>query len=69
MELKIKELTPFVLKLSNNDESLLPILRDVFEAKNEYFDILLDSVQSIIYNFDINDQKYLINNSFTNMAL
>ena len=34
-----------------------------YEAKHEYFDILLDSVESIIYNFDINDQKYLINNS------
>lgn len=34
-----------------------------YEAKHEYFDILLDSVENIIYNFDINDQKYLINNS------
>ncbi len=34
-----------------------------YEAKHEYFDILLDSVENIIYNFDINDEKYLINNS------
>ena len=34
-----------------------------YEAKHEYFDILLDSVENIIYNFDINDKKYLINNS------
>ena len=34
-----------------------------YEANNSYFDILLDSVENIIYNFDINEQKYLINNS------
>ena len=34
-----------------------------YEANHEYFDILLDSVENIIYNFDINEQKYLINNS------
>ena len=34
-----------------------------YEAKHEYFDILLDSVENIIYNFDINYEKYLINNS------
>ena len=34
-----------------------------YEAKNEYFDILLDSVQSIIYNFDIKDEVYKVSNS------
>lgn len=36
-----------------------------YEATNEYFDILLDSVQSIIYNFDIKDEVYKINNTVT----
>ena len=39
------------------------ILLFTYEAKNEYFDILLDSVESIIYNFNINDEKYKITNT------
>ena len=29
-----------------------------YEAKNDYFDILLDSVNNIIYHFDIKEKKY-----------
>ncbi|MEE3343007.1 MAG: hypothetical protein VZS44_02840 [Bacilli bacterium] len=29
-----------------------------YEAKNEYFDILLDSVHNIIYNLDVKDKKF-----------
>lgn len=29
-----------------------------YEASNEYFDILLDSVQNIIYHFNIKDEKF-----------
>ena len=57
MELKIKELTPFVLKLSNNDESLLPILRDVFEAKMEYLNAALDTIKDNYGSLD----NYIIN--------
>ena len=57
MELKIKELTPFVLKLSNNDESLLPILRDVFEAKNEYLNAALDTIKDNYGSLD----NYIVN--------
>ena len=57
IELKIKELTPFVLKLSNNDESLLPILRDVFEAKNEYLNAALDTIKDNYGSLD----NYIVN--------
>ena len=57
MELKIKELTPFILKLSNNDESLLPILRDVFEAKNEYLNAALDTIKNNYGSLD----NYIVN--------
>lgn len=30
----------------------------VYEATNEYFDILLDSVHNIIYDFDMSEQKF-----------
>lgn len=57
MERKIKELTPIVLKMSDNDYSLLPILTDVFEAKIEYLNaaikIITDKYTSID-NFLIN---------------
>ena len=71
MEKKINELTPIVLKMSNNDYSLLPILKDVFEAKVEYLQaaikIINDNYQSLdnfivnILNVDINKlkEKYL----------
>lgn len=29
-----------------------------YEASNDYFDILLDSVQNIIYNFNLKEEKY-----------
>ena len=34
-----------------------------YEAKNDYFDILLDSVHSIIYSFDIKEEKFDLTNS------
>ena len=52
MELKIKELTPLVLKMSNNDETLLPILRDVFEAKIEYLNEALKWINEIYGSLD-----------------
>lgn len=36
MEKKIKELTPVILRISNNDTELLPMLREVFSADIEY---------------------------------
>ena len=52
MELKIEELTPLVLKLSDNDESLLPILRDVFEAKIEYLNEALNTINNTYGSLD-----------------
>ena len=52
MELKIKELTPIVLKQSNNDTSLLPHLRDVFEAKIEYINKAIDTINENYGNLD-----------------
>ena len=57
MEKKIKQLTPLVLKMSNYDRSLLPILRDVFEAKIEYLNTALDTINSTYDNLD----NFLIN--------
>ena len=51
-KLKIKELTPLVLKISNNDETLLPILRDVFEAKIEYLNEALKWINEIYGSLD-----------------
>lgn len=34
-----------------------------YEAKNKYFDILLDSVQNIVYNFNITDETFELKNS------
>ena len=39
------------------------ILLFTYEANNDYFDILLDSVESIIYNFNIKDEEYKIKNT------
>ena len=36
MEKKIKELTPVILRISNNETELLPLLREVFSADIEY---------------------------------
>ena len=33
-----------------------------YEAKNKYFDMLLDSVQNIIYNFNTNDETFALKN-------
>lgn len=60
MKLKIKELTPIVLKMSNNDTSLLPILKDVFEAKIEYLNESLNTINlayGSLDNFIINVLK------------
>lgn len=52
MELKIKELSPVVLKQSNNDKSLLPILRDVFSAKIEYLNKAIETINKNYDNLD-----------------
>ena len=60
MKLKIQELTPIVLKMSNNDTSLLPILKDVFEAKIEYLNESLNTINltyGSLDNFIINVLK------------
>lgn len=58
--------------LYENDESQVlviiakksdKVLLFTYEAKNDYFDILLDSVESIIYNFNIKDEEYEIKNT------
>ena len=58
--------------LYENDESQVllivakktdKVLLFTYEAKNNYFDILLDSVESIIYNFNIKDEEYQIKNT------
>lgn len=36
-----------------------------YESKNEYFDIFLDSVQNIIYNFDTKEKVYDLSNKIT----
>ena len=33
-----------------------------YEAKDDYFDILLDSVHNIVYNFDVNESKFELKN-------
>lgn len=39
------------------------VLLFTYEAKNDYFDIVYDSVQSILYNFKIKDKTYEISKS------
>ena len=34
-----------------------------YEANNDYFDILLDSVHNIVYNLDVKDKKFDLKNS------
>ncbi len=36
-----------------------------YEANNDYFDILLDSVHNIIYNYDAKEKKYDLSNKIT----
>ena len=52
MELKIKELTPIVLRLSNNDYSLLPYLKEVFYADIDYLNEALDSINKHYKSLD-----------------
>lgn len=64
MTLKIKELTPIVLRLSNNDFSLLPYLREVFSADIDYLNKSLDSIKKhykSLDNFIINILEVDIN--------
>ena len=57
MEKKIKQLTPLVLKMSNYDRSLLPILKDVFEAKIEYLNKSLETINNEYESLD----NFLVN--------
>lgn len=60
MELKISELTPVVLKQSNNDHSLLPVLKDVFTAQMDYLNKALETINThygSIDNFLVNTLK------------
>ena len=64
MELKIKQLTPIVLRQSNNDKTLLPHLNDVFTAKIEYLNIAIETINNTygsIDNFIINILKVDVN--------
>ena len=45
MEKKIKELTPIILRISNNDESLLPQLKDVISADEDYLNVSLKAIE------------------------
>ncbi len=56
MKLKIEELSPVVIKESQGDYSLLPILKDVFMAKVEYLDYALKTIDDHFGSFD----NYLI---------
>ena len=54
----------------NNSQVMLNIYKESdrivlisYEAKNDYFDILLDSVENIIYNLDVKDEKFDVRNS------
>lgn len=57
MKLKIEELSPVVLKESDGDYSLLPILKDVFMAKEEYLNHALKTIEEHFTSLD----NYLIN--------
>lgn len=52
MERKIKELTPIVLKKSNNDFSLLEMLEEVFSAKMEYLNETLNIINNTYNGLD-----------------
>ncbi len=58
-----------VLYEANDSEILLDIAKNndnllifTYEANNKYFDMLLDSVQNIIYKLEIKENKYELNN-------
>lgn len=57
MAKKIKELTPIVLKKSNNDTSLLSNLEDVFSAKMEYINNAIETINKEYQSID----NFLIN--------
>ena len=52
MELKVKELTPLVLKLSDNDYSLLPYLKEVFSSDLDYLNEALNSINEHYESLD-----------------
>ena len=49
--------TEAVVYLYKQGDKLVTI---IYEADYKYFDILLDSVNNVIYNFSINEEKYNI---------
>ncbi len=61
-----KSLEGYKVLLQKDDHQVLSVfVKDseklilfTYEADNSYFDILLDSVQSMIYNFSLNDIRY-----------
>lgn len=57
MEKAIARLTPVVLKLSNNDKSLLPQLVDVFTAQIDYLNAAIETINKTYGSID----NYLIN--------
>ncbi len=64
-----KEIAGYKLLYENNsNQVLITIYKEDnklvifnYESKDKYFDILLDSVQNIIYNFEIKDDNYSLN--------
>ena len=52
MEKTIKRLTPVVLKLSNNDYSLLQPLKDVFTAQLDYLNVALETIKQVYGSID-----------------
>ena len=53
MKLKIKQLTPIVLKQSGNDKTLLKNLKDVFSADMDYLNEALKTIDEYYGNIDI----------------
>ena len=52
MEKKIEELTPIVLKESKGDYSLLPALKDVFSADEDYLEAAFEAIDENYGNID-----------------
>lgn len=52
MKLKIKQLTPIVLKQSGNDKTLLKNLKDVFSADMDYLNEALKTIDEYYGNID-----------------
>lgn len=65
LKLTKKELDGYKLLYEKGDKQVLVIIIKqsdklityIYEADYEYFDILLDSAQSILYNFELNNEK------------